>query len=572
MVLLVCVVALSILAFRPIVHQPLALDETEEFSIGWQINNIGAKTFRPGGQEITHPLLYSYSHALVQRIFGDREFPLRMYGVFHYGLCLGLLILIIRSLVPARTGLQGPTGLIAAILYLLNPLLVQHSVVINADNNILTTAILIFIYFFIRGEQRPPEDKGYLWSRLFLGLLLAVCFWAKEVTPALVAIGVLLYRVLSPRRKTFVLDFFCILVFGFLVFWLSWWLYCAVNGIDVLAFVKSTIIGKGRLAIIQFSQKNTSRWILKTFYWPTYWVGAPFFIALVIIFVRRIITFFKTKAVAPLDLIFIVGLCIWWPFQFIKPNVDMMKYQYPAYPLFIIVISFYVARVLGKEALIGNKYKHALATVILLSAAAFYYYLLGDYILRLGYFAVKKIDVLFLIRYYTPILVVAATALAFFRHRGLAWKRGLLSIIFFIIPINAGLLLNQARADYTTVEVYLNYGESGLRETVEFLARRVRDGSVIAVRNDIIFYLRHRHGIRVKSNYDPKRFPMDVELDERLADFLTKAPIEYMVFDKVSTVSLRGKAMAQAVKDNYILLKKIGTFYIFKKERFLLNG
>ena len=169
------IVVTSFLAFRSVIRQPFYLDETDEATMGLKFSRIGPKTFHPvpeGSMSLSHPLLYTFTHAAVQRLFGPTELPLRLYGVFHYLVSLCLTLLILRHLTAGYEKSLRYVGLwLTAALYLVNPLLVQHSVVINADNNILTTCVLLFVFFLLRFENLREE---YMCVRILLACLLAL--------------------------------------------------------------------------------------------------------------------------------------------------------------------------------------------------------------------------------------------------------------------------------------------------------------------------------------------------------------------------------------------------------------
>jgi len=560
------------LAFASILKYPFTLDETEEALMGQKVSKIGAKTFLnvpEGSMDVTHPLLYTYSHSLVQRIFGHGEIVLRLYNIFHYMLSLFLVILITRILAGDSQTVKNVASLISATLYISNPLLLQHSVVVNSDNSIVTTAILVFAYFFIRSEQQKKEGKEYIISRLFLGLLFAICLWAKESTPIAMAVGLFLYNAFSKNRNRFLIDLVCIFFFGLIVFWISWWLYCAITGVDLLGFVKFTIIGKSKEA---FSGRHLSTIIkagIRALVWPIYWASAPLMLLMGLILGSRFYKILKLEKPKPIDFILSAAFFIWLPFQFIKPNPDMMKYQYPSYPLFITAIACYFAqavRVARGEGtrLIKNRLSAPLILISMFALGA-YYYNLGDYILVLWYGISQYMNSHFLIYYYLPIII--AVAACFFLMKKIPnFTKAVLLSVFFVIPINSGLLMNQAKADYATFEIYRSYGEAGLRDTIEYLSKCIRPGSTTALRNDLSYYMTHKKGIKTKHNFDPKRI-LAVKNPKTIAIFLARAPMEYIVFDKVSSSNEISNYVLSAIGQYFTLEKQIGDFYIFKRRK-----
>ena len=122
----VALICITILSLRKAVSLPFTLDETLETTAGIKINQIGPRTFLPvpeGNIEISHPFLYTYSHALVSHFFGYTEFPLRMYGIVLYFLSLFLIFLIINEAIEEDALFKKRVYAMTATLYLLNPLL-----------------------------------------------------------------------------------------------------------------------------------------------------------------------------------------------------------------------------------------------------------------------------------------------------------------------------------------------------------------------------------------------------------------------------------------------------------------
>lgn len=417
-VLWVCFVAFSM-----VLYQPFRLDEAHEALTGLTLSRMGARAFMPApmgaGMDLTHPLLYTFTQSFVQRIFGPAEFPLRMYGVMHFLLSLCVSLAIIAQLINEKQFLRNTAFGLGALLYLANPLLIQHSVVINADNNILTTAILVFIYFFIRFEKY--EGRRFFLSRFILAVLLAFCFWSKELAPAFMTAGILFYRLLNRDFKKLGFDFFCAGLCGFLIFWLTWWLYCACSGLDALAFVRYTLINKGKIYLYS---PVVRRYLLEFFFtgfrWHIYWVSAPFFAILLIFLIMRVKNFLREKKAALIDFIFIIACAIWFPFQFFKPRVDMMKYHYPAYPLFIIVITWlfvYALKILLAAGfkLSSGKNKSLIFCVFFFILVG-HYYRLGDYLLPLSELTSLDMRWEFLASYFLPMVCAVVCIMILVRN------------------------------------------------------------------------------------------------------------------------------------------------------------
>ena len=345
----------------------------------------------------------------------------------------------------------------------------------NADNSLLTFAILVFVYFFLCFEK--CKDQQYIFSRVVLAILLGICLWVKELTPLFILIGIILYRAINQEWKKLFWESILIVIGGIVIFWGSWWAYCAITGTDLLGFIKFTIINKAHSAFGKQYLAGMLKNILATFRWPFLWVSITFFLSLLIFSAKRIWGACRTKRVEGIDLLLILGAVIWLPYQFFKPNMDMMKYQYPAYAFLIPCIAYLFAHTL-KENGIGESAgkiptkKIALFFMLAVSLTV-YYYSLGDSLLGLPTNTPNHLRGEFRIYYTAPILL--CMLLILWSTPKDKWKAyATYACILFTIPINAGLDLNQAKPHYNTAEIWLNYGESGLQEQPHTLQQKYR--------------------------------------------------------------------------------------------------
>ena len=563
LVLIACIAA-----FRTAVRQPFHLDEAEEALMGLKMSRIGPRAFLAvpgGGMPVTHPLLYTFTQAAVQRVFGPGEFPLRMYGVFHFVVSLILLLAIINELLKEDRFLKNIGMGIGALLYIINPLLIQHSVVINADNNILTTTILVFIYFFVRFEKF--DGDRFFYSRFLLGLLLALCFWAKELAPAFIFFGILVYRLINREFGKFICEVVLIGMVGLAVFWVTWWIYCAATGTDVLGFIKYTIIGKSKRAFSRSYLSDISNMVFYGSRWNIYWASVPFFVSLAAVFVRRAGSFITDRRLNSTDLIFICAITAWVPFQFFRPTIDMVKYQYPTYPLFIAVIACVsVGAIRARARKLNGRYICGNDAVLLFALTAvltFHYYAIGDYLLVLWKPLTRHLNSHFLTYYYLPLAIIAVTVVVVSK-RAVIWNNLFLSAVIFIVPVNLGLDLNHAKAKYATFEIWLNYGEAGLRDTAEYLKANVKNGGIVAVRYDLEYYLIHRYGLNVKNAVCPEKLfrTTDNVVVNRL---FSEIPIQYFVVDHVSATASLNPDLPQLIERYFIFDRQIGDFYIYRR-------
>ncbi len=564
----VSILAVTIISFGSSIHKPFTLDEIEEARMAEKINIMGPKTYLPkpegGGEPLTHPLLYSYVNGLIFKFFGAGEVALRGHGVFWYILSLVVLLRLVKVTLDDIPGYSKSAILLASSLYLLNPLLIQHSMLINnSDNNILAFAIILFVYLFFIFEKKT--SISFLQSRLILALVVCFSFMCKEITPVFLMLSVIIYRLINREFKKLWMDLVFNIGLGVLLFCLAWYLYCHFTGTDILAFIKFTIVGKGKKVTLDFLLGQFKYFFL-IWKWPLYWASAPFFALVFIALFERLKIFIRTRRLAGEDFVLLSAIVIFTPYHFVKASIDMMKYQYPTYPLFIFIITWLIQKRLfhtgSDRARSPGEYKKLIyVIVVLLVIFSPWYYIVGDYIMILW----NKVSFQFLARYYIPIIIGLVSIRALFRKWG-SYRTTLCALLIFIYPINIGLNLNQTR-DYTTAVVWLNYGEKGIIETAEHLKANADPRFILYARKDIDYYLRYRHGVNIRT-----RAPTYVFLtrDEKILNALfERVPIQYFVFDRVSSVQRANKDILFILNRYFFLEKRCGDFVILKHKRFL---
>ncbi len=559
------ILAVSITAFYFSLHKPFTLDEVEEARMAEKINTLGPATFHPGpaggGEDLSHPLLYSYTNAIFFRLFGSSEPALRSYGIVFFILSAWVLVLFIKEIFRDDKSLFLPAAMTAGALYMINPLLIQHSMLLNADNNISAFAILLYVYLFYKFEDGARHD--FIKTRFILAAVVAFNFLCKEITPVFLVLSVAVYRVMSREFKKLLLDILFNLGLGIALFWGIWYIYCALSGTDIMAFIKFTAARKSKKVLRADFFLRQLKYFFVIWKWPFYWASAPFFILLFGAFWRRAVAFFSLKRLSPLDFLAVSSVVMFMPFIFVKPSIDMMKYQYPTIPVFIVLITWFVIKdVLGAE-FFRNTELHGKVSALgafVIGAFSVWYFKVGDYILTLW----KSVTLSFIFSYYIPILVICCGAYAVMRRRG-AYPAIVTGLLLSIFPVSVGLDINQTR-DYTTAECWLNYGERGLRDTVNYLKDRVDPKYVIYCRNDILYYLNFHYGLNM--NYYEISPLFRMPRLSAVADILESTPIQYFVLDKVSTVQTANPGIMSLLGKYFYVEKQFGDFIILRSRRY----
>ncbi|MCC7104563.1 MAG: glycosyltransferase family 39 protein [Chloroflexi bacterium] len=166
-----------------------------------------------------HPPLYIYLLGMQAKLFGTSEPALRALGVaFNLGTAF-LVYLTSRAASLAADGRAVAAGLLATAFYLLSPLVVQSSLILDIDGTVLTFLLAGMGYLAVRLPDRP----GWRWPAA-MGLLFALALWAKTTTPIGLLACLVLYQLLDRRFRSAALTLTVSGVGGTLLFLGSWWL------------------------------------------------------------------------------------------------------------------------------------------------------------------------------------------------------------------------------------------------------------------------------------------------------------------------------------------------------------
>jgi 4-amino-4-deoxy-L-arabinose transferase-like glycosyltransferase len=130
-----------------------------------------------------HPPLYVYLEGLFARIGGWSPPVLRLVGVLGGLASAALTFALAGDLTRGPPGQRQLAGGVAVALFVLSPLVVQSTLILDIDFAVLLPLTLLFVLLYLRVESSP---RAWLW----LGPLFALLLWAKMTNP-LALIGVL---------------------------------------------------------------------------------------------------------------------------------------------------------------------------------------------------------------------------------------------------------------------------------------------------------------------------------------------------------------------------------------------
>src|SRR5258708_21347997 len=137
-----------------------------------------------------HPPLYIYADGLLARIGGWTPPVMRLLGVVG-GLTTGVLtFLLAGDLTRGPLSMKRFAGGIAVVLVLLNPLVVQSTLILDIDFPVLLPLTLLFLWLYLRLEATTAR---WMWLAPVFGLLL----WAKMTNPLPLVGIVLVWQILG---------------------------------------------------------------------------------------------------------------------------------------------------------------------------------------------------------------------------------------------------------------------------------------------------------------------------------------------------------------------------------------
>lgn len=546
-----------------------SLDETDIAIRAHMINTEGLKgpIKELGDYEgIAHPPLYEITVAAIFKIFGQREVPVRLFGVLCFILIGVFMGLTLKRLLPPENILLKKLILFFYFIFLFsNPLLVQHSMLVDADTTWIALCVAAFVFVFIRFED--SDKRQFFRSRFLLAVIAALAFLSKEIAPTMMFVAVVFYRVFNRQWKKLGLDFILVIVLSSVIAWTVWGIFCYVSGTNFW-IILIRLTAKKNLRVLSLPiLLNLIHSTPRVIRWPIFWCSPWFFILLIYCVLWRVRCFFKERHLLPADFVLLAGIFIWTPYFYFKPSMDMMKYQYPAYPFFLLTMSYALFFTLEKMKKIHKTF--IALGVLSLVVTALYYYRLGDYLTGLFDFSWGPAWKGLLIGYGAPVVLVIFVlgflAVIQKKHFNIIFC---LTGLLFMFSTNIALGINQLQAKYTTAESWINYGETGLKDTIHYLLKNVSGRDMVSVRKDIRYYLNHRFNIKPLPNAPLESF-LPIKGDDVFETTIQSSPLKYIVVDTVSLSYLPVyPGRVQMLEKYYNLDQRFGGFLIYKSKRY----
>jgi len=490
-----------------------------------------------------HVPLYIYIMSGFIFLFGYNPYSFRLVSVIFSLLTIVLVYLIVKEILKDNKNKEN-WALFASLLYALNPLVIQSSILLDIDGGLLNFAIYLFFYFFIKGKK-----FYYLIPALVFVLL------SKEVGAPLIFITLIVFFVLTFKWKEIPKTVLLFLI-SFILFLGVWWLFASLLGLDFMMpiefnyFSGSFPFDLSSLIIAIYEFKNFV------------YFANPFFILLFAIF--TIIFYFKiikkrdylkqedNKKILLFNLFALLIILLYLRFR--GSSYGFPKYHIIAMPAICIFVTYIISKsnimLYFKKILTRKKLLFVLLVIVLI----FYFLvIIKDPLIPEFDSAPQNIEIktASLLTLKTFTLYVIVPFLICFLGFSLARFKGKIYIILIFLTLFLFLYINivQASASYST---YSKYGDYGIPEVVDYFKNNNIPTREIAAHIHLGSYLGISEYYEIYFSYNnPEQFRKEIVDNEGL---------EYLVIWERDIARI-GENMQY-----FELEKKIGTYYVFKKK------
>ena len=555
-VVLLMSILVLLLDYRPL-HDPIANDAAL-FSIVAQV--VGGETTHPSidlehGQGIWHPMLYQLLLNGLAKAVGSDVIYARILGLGCGLLTASLLAWLVVLMIPGSP-LRRWIVVLAVATYVTNPFGRLGMLHLDIDNTVLPPIMLAATgLVVIVSRQKTFRGVPYLVTLQALG------FWAKLTTPLLLPFALAGQMLLERRGWKSLWLPLGITLGGGMLFYLTWWAYCAAMGYPAtIVFAQTMRVLSSKAS--EFNVLSTGRFAWGLVYWliPAFLLLA---VIMTVILIRdRIPCQLRKDLLAPafLGWSIVVGYLFVGGITFTIP-----KYQYPAIPLLSLIV-----------AVAFGAYIKAPAPILrwagaILAGLALYYYALGDpllhyfyssrvYLLNMKlsgempqeYLRVLLTDLLLVL---LPILICAGSALFVKREE----RRSHFVVLLFLVMFgySMGLGVRQAQADYVTT---YSYGMKGAQEVLD----RLPDGSKVLLYEGAIL-----------GPYNAKRvyfIPLEYRSRGRIVHALQSSDADYFIaglplntLDQL--IELQYDRELKSVLATQYIERRLGDFSLYQKRR-----
>ena len=513
-------------------------DEIDFVKAANGIATTGVPIFIAEGNNIQiglwHPTLYATMLAASFKFFGVHEWSARMISVLFTLLTLLVIYLIMRHLTFSNF-----SKVLAILIFLFNPLVVQGSLLVDIDNSILMFFIALFVYAYLKLDREKPKNL------VLLSILFAIALWAKIPTPPVLILSIFVFHILNREYIKGLRESITIGLVGGTIFLATWFLYCNLFDLPFLQPFIHNIGGLTRgLRTGKIHFLLTHLWGFKNI---LFWTTLFFILLILIVSISRSKIYRKNRKLEAIDFLVIVGLLILLEYLLVGSyqTADFPRYFSPMMPMFSVAFADYFDKKLTRNDLYAIVF---VSSIIV----AYLFLVLNDPLLidrvifnTTSIYKIAEETAVITVLYFLPFPISYAIFRAFKVKSAF-----MLSVILPLLVCSFYIDALQVKADYSTS--YL-YGERGMKETVDYLNLCIDDNDVVIAKKDVAYYL------SIKKFY---QLPENTDEFERLID---SKDIEYIIVRREGYfTTLRYAEVFELISSKCKLKKEFGDFKIWR--------
>ncbi len=499
------------------------MDEVDFSDSGRAIAETGIPLFYrseavPEVYGLWHPPLMMYLIGISFLALGHSEVAARLVP---FVLSLGTVILI--YLLALKLTERKDVAVVSCLLYVINPYVIQSSLLLDIDGGLLTFAITLFFYLYLTlGKNRF----------IVLPLAFAFVLWSKLGSAPLIIFVLFLY---SYFKKGDTKEVFFFAIIGSVVFLLTWFGFSYFMGLPFEAPFHHNI---GIMRFFYMNEMGLQKYLLEIAYWgvrnTVFWI-TPFFALLVLYSLH------KKKTFNEISVLSLYAVLVFLQYIILRPAAwGFPKYYAPMMPIFSILI----AEMIVSEGYVDWLKSKKSVFIGILSVMYFFIFLGDPFFASPDNYTRLLQAVLRSIIFLTPI----ALATLYFRlEERLDWTKAFVfSCIILTFSTSVFLSAVQWQADYSTSYAY---GRTGTKEVAEY----VKGNGIIIAPKDVVFYSGERNFVLDEIYDDPEKF----------SEIVSEHDIEYIVTCD-GYMCWVNEEVQEIVDSQYDLKERIGTYKVYK--------
>jgi hypothetical protein len=423
-----------------------------------------------------HPPLYVFALGSTVALFGDSERATRGLSVLCLLLASGLVFDLARRVVLTRGGSTGRAlvaGVLAVALYVLNPLAIQASMVLDIDNTVLMLLMATVVWLAIRlpGSWNASTIVG-------VAAVYALAIWAKSTTPIALGVALASTRQFQEVGWRGALQALAAVALGWIIFGATWLGLSAALGMPTeytIEVFRNEAIDSGvssahRLVSLQAFTLGIAPAIL--------WIGPFFCLLFVAAGLPRLWRLLRGKGLEAGDLLVVLGAAIYLAYIF-KLAGNLPKYHAAMLPLWAAAAGALVAGTAGRPTL--AQYGVALA-----GGAALLAWYWDRMAASWGIRWEESLNVDLIV---IPLLIGLGIA-ALWAVLGRRNLLGAVPVALFMLTVSWSLTLDVAQYDRPGSTTYF-YDRHGQREAALAAQALLEPGELYVAAKDVAWYTRN---------------------------------------------------------------------------------